>query len=292
MHTYLRRILTFSLGYLLALIVGVIGVAQNKWFGSSDLWPYAFYCIPFALFLWAGSSLFFRVTRIWPSWLATPTGFALGIVAGFFGTYAVAIFLGPWFGAMSVPVLKSWCVSASIFVPVAYLIRKRGFERPALIGASVYATLGVALFFGISPIWSLGTGDQHLMTAFFRHTPGEQELKIIRGPDWLSKEDRDLILSSGLTGTLESIRSGGSNSTNWPRAKAFVIFTADLSGTVRLPQPKRSTVLYLQRDDEFIRFPEDVPTFERVIEFYKDERGWNFWVEQSSGAKSGGSLRF
>jgi len=290
MNTALRRFLTCFAVFLLSFVVGVIGVAQNDWFGSGDLSSYAFYCIPFAAFLWGAASLFYRMARTWPSWLAIPTAFVLGAVAGFVGTYSVAIFLGPWFGAMSVPMLKSWCVSASIFVPALYIIRKSGLCKLSIVGVTVCSGLGVALFFGISPLWSLSSGNQHLMTAFFRHTPGEQGLRIIREPDWLTTEDRDLILSSGLTGTLECFRSGGSNSTDWPRARAFVIFTAGLSETVRLPQPKHTTVLYVQHEQEFVRIPEDAPTFERAIEFYRDDRGWSFWVEQSSGAKSGGGL--
>ena len=262
MNTALRRFLTCFAAFLLSFVVGVIGVALNEWFGSGDLSPYAFYCIPFAAFLWGASSLFYRIACIWPSWLAIPTAFVLGAVAGFVGTYSVAIFLGPWFGAMSVPMLKSWCVSASIFVPTLYIIRKNGLCKLSLVGVTVCSGLGVALFFGISPLWSLSTGNQHLMTVFFR----------------------------GVTGTIECFRSGGSISTDWPRAGVFVIFTAGLSETVRLPQPKHTTVLYVQHEQEFVRIPADAPTFERAIEFYRDDRGWSFWVEQSSGAKSGGGL--
>lgn len=290
MNTVSRRFLTCFAAFLLSFVVGVIGVAQNEWFGSGDLSPYAFYCIPFAVFLWGASSLFYRIVRAWPSWLVIPTAFILGAIAGFIGTYSVAIFLGPWFGAMSVPVLKSLCVSGSIFVPALYLFRKSGLNKLSLVGVAACSGFGVALFFGISPLWSLGTGNQHLTTAFFRHIPGEQELSITREPDWFTIEDRDLVLSSGLTGTLECFRSGGSNSTDWPRARAFVIFTAGLSETVRLAQPKHTTVLYVQREQEFEMIPKDAPTFERAIEFYRDGRGWSFWVEQASGAKSGGGL--
>ena len=77
--------------------------------------------------------------RRWPSWLATPIAFALGAFVGCLGTYSVAILLGPWFGAMSVPMLKSWCVSSSIFIPAVYLIRKNGLERSPITGFIVFA---------------------------------------------------------------------------------------------------------------------------------------------------------
>ena len=290
MNTAVRQFLTFFAAFLLSFVVGVVGVAQNEWFGSSDLSPYAFYCLPFAIFLWGASSLFYRIACTWSLWLVIPTAVLVGAITGFVSTYVVAIFLGPWFGAMSVPMLKCWSVSASIFCPAVYLIKKIGVKKPSLIGATACAGFGVALFFGFSPLWSLGTGNQNLMTAFFRHIPGEQDLKIAGEPEWLTEEDRELIIGSGLTGKLECFRSGGSNTAEWPRAKTFVIFTSDLSDTVRLPQPKHSTIVYLQHGQEFIGIPDDTPTFDRAIEFYKDDSGWHYWVEHASGAKSGGGL--
>ncbi len=291
MNFFLLRLLSYSAALLLSFAVGILRVAQNGWFGSSDLLPYAIYCIPFAFLLWASSSLFFRMTRQWRPWLATPIGFIMGAIAGFIGTYAVAIVLGPWFGAMSVPVLKSWCVTASIFIPLVYLVRRDGLGKMSIGSGIALLGAGLAFFFAISPLWSLATSNQHLITAFFQHVPGDDELKIDSEPDWFTNEDRELLVSSGLKGRLDCFSSGGSNSTEWPCAKAFVIFTSDLSETVRLPQPKHSTILYVQRGDGFVVLPEGVPTFNRSLEFYEDEYGWHYWVEQASGAKSGGGLR-
>jgi hypothetical protein len=290
MNPTLRRLISFISASLLSIAVGIVGVAQNGWFGSGDLRPYAIYCIPFALILWASASLFFRVTRRWHSWIAAPTGFVLGAIVGFIGTYAVAIVLGPWFGAMSVPMLKSWCVTGAIFIPLLYLIRKDGLGISSIVGGTALLGSGLVLFFALSPIWALATGNQHLTTAFFQHVPGDEEFKIDNEPDWLTNEDRDLLESCGLKGRLECFSSGGSNSTEWPRAKAFVIFTSDLSKTVRLPQPKNATILYVQRGDDFIALPNGTPTFDRALEFYEDQDGWHYWVEMASGAKSGGGI--
>jgi hypothetical protein len=290
MNSQFRRLLSYIAALLLSFAVGIVGVAQNGWFGSSDLLPYFIYCIPFAFILWASSSFFFRMTRQWRSWVAAPIGFILGAIAGFIGTYAVAIVLGAWFGAMSVPVLKSWCVTASIFIPLVYLVRREGLGKMSIGGGIALLAAGLAFFFAISPLGSLAASNQHLTTAFFQHVPGDDELKIDSQPDWLTNEDRDLLVSSGLKGRLDCFRSGGSNTTEWPRAKAFVIFTSDLSETVRLPQPKHSTILYVQLGDGFVVLPEGVPTFNRSLEFYEDEHGWHYWVEQASGAKSGGGL--
>ena len=122
MTTALRSSFAILTAFLLSFGVGVLTVANNEWFGSGDLYPYAIWCAPFAIFLWCITSLYFRTARGWPSCLAAPVGLMLGAVAGFVGTYAVAVVLGPWFGAMSVPILKSWCLSASIFVPAVYFI--------------------------------------------------------------------------------------------------------------------------------------------------------------------------
>lgn len=242
MNPSLRRFLSFIAAFLLSFAVGILGVAQNEWFGKGDLWPYAVYCVPFAVFIWGISSVFFRLTRQLPSWLAVPIGFALGAFTGFLGTYAVAIFLWPGYGAMSVPMLKSWCVSAAQFIPAAYLIRKGGLKKSSIVGAAVLSGSGLALFFALPPLWSIATKNQDLTTAFFQHVPGDEELKIVGGPDWLTNEDRDLLVSSRLKGRLECFTSGGCNTTEWPRAKAFVIFNSELSETVRLPQPNHPVI--------------------------------------------------
>jgi hypothetical protein len=275
-------------------VAGVTAVAQNDWFGSGDLVPsYAIACIPFAVFLWIYAALFSRLVRAWPAWLATLVGLLFGAMAGFLGTSALAGFFGPWMATMSVDVLKSWVASAAVFVPTAHLLNTGGMRKAPLLGATFLGLLGLAGFAGFSPLRSLVTGDQHLMLVLFRHIPGEQPLRIASEPEWLSERDRALIYGCGLTGTVECFGYSGSNSTNWPRAKAIIVFTTGPSKPARLPQPKCSTILYLQRADDFVAMPEQAPVNDRAIELFRDDRDkWCYWVELISGGKSGGEIGF
>lgn len=286
----LASLLVVLSAFLLSLIAGILSVAQNDWFGSGDLSAYSVYCFPFSVLLAGVAFLFFKISYRWPSWLGVTVAFTLGIFTGYLSTFIVALLLGPWFGAMSVPMLKSWCVAAALFIPAFYLVAEHGWSRSSIIGNTVLIGIGSALFFGIAPLMSLATGNQHLMTAFFQYVPGEQELRIEQEPEWLSEDDHRLILSCGLKGTLKCFSSGGSNSTRWPQAKAFVIFTSDLTEATCLRQPKHTSVLYVQREHEFTSSPKDAKFFKRAIEFYKDQGEWYYSIEQSSGAKSGGWL--
>lgn len=294
MHLPLRHLLGLLAAFALPFVAGVIAVALNDWFGSSDLVPsFAIFCIPFAVFLWVIAALFSRMVCTWPAWLAAPVGFLLGALVGFLGTVALAGFLGPWSGAMSVDVFKSWTTSAAVFVPTAHLLTTGGLRKAPLLGTLLVAVVGSASFAGFAPLRSLATGDQHLMVVFLRHIPGEQPLQIVNAPEWLTDPDRALILSCGLNGTVEFFGSSGSMTTPWPRAQAWIVFTTGPSKPARLPQPKRCTILYLQRDNDFVAMPERAPVIDRAIELFRDDRGkWCFWVELVSGGKSGGELGF
>lgn len=286
----LRPILAIAFACLTAFGLGAVGVAQDEWFGSGDLVPYGIYCIPFGIGVWGAASFWFGLTRQWSVWVAVPLGFLAGVVLGLVATFSVALFLGPWFGAMSVPVLKSWCVAAAFAIPAIYLFMKFGLGARAVTSAVLLASLGVLLFFGISPAWSLATGNQHLTTAFFRHIPGDSELSIEDEPLWLTDDDRKLLSRSGLRGTLMCVGGGGSNTTGWPKAKALVVFTEEPTEQIRLRQPKHSTIVYVQRNEEFVMLPERAETFDRSIELVRQQNGWFYYVEHASGARSGSRL--
>src|SRR5688572_19534209 len=100
---------TTAFAFVASLITGTLAVACNDWFGSGDLRPFAIYCIPFALATWPLATFLSFVSRRWSLWFALPVAFVLGLLYGYAGTYALALWLGPWFGAVSVPLLRVWC---------------------------------------------------------------------------------------------------------------------------------------------------------------------------------------
>lgn len=285
-----RQILIVCSIFLCCLGIGVIGVAENNWFGSGDLWPYGIYSLLFAVILWGCASLMHRALQKFSTWVGVSISFFIGGLLGLVATFMIAVFLGPWFGAMSVPILKSWCVSGAITISTIFIFYQNGFRRSSAFGSLAIFLVGITFFLGFSPAWSLITGNQHLTFTYFRHIPGNTELAIDDSFAHIPEHDVVLLKSTGLKGRLEFRGRSESNSTDWPQAKAYVIFTDTLQETLFLPQPKHTVIVYVQNGSTFSRFPSHANTLQRTIEFYKNNDGWHYWIEHSSGAKNGGTL--
>ena len=285
-----RSIATVAATFLVALAFSVIAVAFNDWFGIGDLVPFAIYCVPFAFLALPATAIAFRVTTRLPVWLASAFALIGGLLFGWLGTCAVALFLGPWFGAMSVPMLQVWCIAAAFVFSASVLLRRTPSTRGAAVGLTVLALLSVFASAAFRPALSLSSGNQHLTVFYFRHHPGDGELRILDTDKVLGPADMAILKQTGLRGTLESRGGSASNSTKWPLAKALIIFTPPLTTEASLPQPKHCTIAYVQDGSSFRRVPADAPTFSRQMHIKHESYGWNFTVEHSSGARSGGSI--
>jgi hypothetical protein len=285
-----RSITTVAAAFFVTLAFGTIAVALNDWFGSGDLVPFTIYCVPFALLAAPATTIAFRLTIRLPVWLASIFAFIAGLLFGWLGTFAVALILGPWFGAMSVPMLQVWCIAAAFIFSAGVLLRRAPSSRGVALGLVVLASLSVFVSAGFRPTVSLASGNQHLTVFYFRHHPGEGDLTISDAAKVLDAADIAILKQTGLRGTLESRGSSASNSTKWPLAKALMIFTPPLTAGVSLPQPKHCTIAYVQEGSSFRRVPADAPTFPRQMHIEQESGGWQFVVEQSSGARSGGSV--
>jgi hypothetical protein len=284
---------TVFLAFTAALVIGVLALAFNSWFGSGDLLPFAIRSVPFALLTWPPSTLFLDLSQRWSAWFAIPVAFLIGLVYGFIATYAVALLLGPWIGAMSVPLLRVWCSAGAFAFAATVIVRRRGFNTRGFFGVLVSAAAAILLFVGMRPALALAASDQHLTVVFFRHHPGTTALSITDPPYiWasfsksLDEHDLELLKQTGLKGTLEFRGSHASNTAKWPLAKALIILTDDLHENVSIAQPKHCTIVYVQTASGFLRVPRDAPTFPRTIQF----EGSQMWVEHASGARSGGEI--
>lgn len=278
--------------YLLALLFAVAALAQQEWFGSNDLSPYAVYSIPFAGILALVALFCGALVRHWPQWIALPLTAAVGLVAGYLSVFAVAIYLGLWFGAMSIPMVKTWTITGLLVLPIASIaLRNNYLDASSIRPIGIIVALGILLFYAFNPMLTLLTSDQSLTVHFIRHTPGPQPLEVTQGLLGTEAEHGkllELLADSGLTGKLTWETSRGSGSTDRRKAEVFIIFNAPSEATVRLPQPKRTTVVYLQDGDQFTPIPANAPTLERGIEI--DHARQHYFIELASGAKSGGSI--
>lgn len=283
-------VLAATATFLMALATGVVAVALNGWFGSGDLVPYAIYSAAFALVAAPGSVLVYRCTKQLAVWVAAVFAFVVGMLWGLLGTVAVALFLGPWMGAMSVPVFQSWCISAAFTFSSGVLLRRLPFARPLVLGLAgiAFASVGGALAF--QPAISLASGNQHLSVYFYRHIPGDTELDLSSVGEDLNATDIEILRQTGLRGKLEERGYFASNSTEWPRAKALVVFTASSPRNAILPQPRGCTIAYVQDGVSFRRVPENASTLERAMRIDSGQRGSEFVVEDADGGQSGGRI--
>jgi hypothetical protein len=285
-----RSIATVVTAFLVALAVGVIAVAINDWFGGRDLFPFAIYCIPFALLTAPATAIVFKLTTRLPVWLASALAMIAGLLFGWLCTCAVALFLGPWFGAMSVPVLQVWCIAAAFVFSAEVLLRRASSPRGVAGGLVVLALLCVFAPLVLIQAFLVASGDQRLTVLIFRHHPGDGELDISDAFEPLDPADLAILKQSGLRGTLEGRGSSATGSTKLPRAKALIIFTPPLTTGASLPQPKHCTIAYVQEGSSFRQVPAGAPTFSRQIHIQQESGDWRFEVEHSSGARSGGSV--
>jgi hypothetical protein len=287
-------ILTILYCYFVSLGSGTLAVAFNKWFGSDDLIPFAIYCIPFSLSAAPIAIGLSYTTRRIPLSLAVVAAFGTGLLFGLLATLAVATFLGPWFGAMSVPILQAWCLAAAFVFATSVVVRRTTYSYSITTIAVLVLITGVTVFMivGFRPALALATGDQHLTVYVFRHSAGDAELTVSGNSSSIDAADIKFLSQAGLRGTLQSYGSTARNTTDWPRAKAILILTQDLTADVSLPQPSHCTIAYLQEGDSFRRVPADAPTLTRGINLERSRNGWQLVIEQASGARSGGSAGF
>lgn len=283
-------VLATAATFIVAMATGATAVALNDWFGSGDLLPYAIYSTVFALLAAPASVTAYRWTKRLNVWVAAVFAFIFGLLFGFLGTFAVALFLGPWMGAMSVPILQSWCIAAAFTFSAAVLLRRLPFSRPLVVGLAglAFASVGGTLVF--KPAVSLASGYQHLAVYFYRHIPGDTELDLSEAIQDLDATDIEILRQTGLRGKLESCGHFASNSTEWPRAKALLVFTAASASKSMLPQPKRCTIAYVQDGVGFRRVPQDASTLERSMRIEPGPSGSHFVLEHASGAQSGGHI--
>ena len=283
-------VLATTATFIVAMATGAAAVAQNEWFGASDLLPFAIYSTIFALLAAPASVLAYRSTKRLPVWVAAVVAFLVGLLYGFLGTLAVALFLDPWMGAMSVPILQSWCVAAAFTFTSAVLLWRLPFSRPLVLGLAGIAFASAGGAFAFQPALSLALGNQHLAVYFYRHIPGNNELDLSEVVGDLEPVDIQLLRQTGLRGRLENRGYFASNSTEWPRAKALLVFTAATVSNATLPQPKRCTIAYVQDGSGFRRVPQDAATLERSMRIESGSTGPQLSVEDASGSRSGGSI--
>lgn len=241
-------------------LLAVAYVVSQGGFGAGDLTPALIWTVPLALMLAAlARALRPLWRRLHPllSWLLSSM---LGLVLGFAWTLAVALLLGPWFGAFSIPVLFCWTgggLSGLVAASAVHAPRRR--THVALLLLPLFLLVAA----GQPSVAAWMTGSEQTQLVFLRHIPGPEPLSILDELGGLTDHDRQLLHESGLTGQvrLEGSYAGGRGRVN----RALVVMSRQVDAALDLPQPDGDTVLYLQSSLDFQLYPPDARTQPRPM---------------------------
>lgn len=172
------------LGSAVAVLLCIVYVAANDWFGSGDIRSYALWSAPFSVLLASVALL----TRDWLQQLSRTRRYALaallGLASGVVWTFAVALSMGPWVGTFSFPILYLWMLGglSAMLIWAAYVGRTKpsaeelisardgGTKRLTLLvlGVPIGAVaVAYAIVFGASygsiHIWDRAEPELHLI---------------------------------------------------------------------------------------------------------------------------------
>src|SRR6266550_4511685 len=102
-------------GFLAALIclvaatlVAVSTITLNQGFGAGDLWAFLFWSLPLVGIIAGIASVLMNLYCRLNVFIRIIVAALAGALSGLVWTFFVAVFLGPWFGAFSFPVLFCW----------------------------------------------------------------------------------------------------------------------------------------------------------------------------------------
>ena len=84
-------------------LAGLLAASLQGWFGVSDLTFLVIWFVPLSLIVAALAAFAFQGVSRWPLLLRYVGGLGVGLALGFLWTFCVALLLGPWWGAVSLP---------------------------------------------------------------------------------------------------------------------------------------------------------------------------------------------
>jgi hypothetical protein len=106
------KILSGLVNILTYLVAVTIVLYWQDWFGKGDIYSFLFWTVPFAAALTVAGKRIINLFRASPFFLRLLFIILTSALLSFSWTYCVALLLGPWMGAFSIPVLYLWFSSS------------------------------------------------------------------------------------------------------------------------------------------------------------------------------------
>lgn len=275
--------------FFASLMVFIISLARQEGYGRGDMGAFIIWTIMYSLLMGGIVVLLFLILSKLSKFIQYIFLVIIGLCLGFIWTFIVALLLGPWFGAFSIPVLACWTagsLSSTIFIA--------GFSESVTyrfhISKIVFVILvSITLSIGFKPLMAIIINDQKLTLVVLKWTPSDS-LKI-NNPfsDSMNEEEKNLIMSSGIKGNIDAKLK--TTTGDGREARFFIIIQSPVKSLVKLHQPDRMSVVYIQDGDKFKMYPQDAKTLDRVLEIYPfDSNVVNYWLELPGGGRQGGTF--
>jgi len=277
-------------GVLGTFVPALVDLSTTGWSGAGDLRGLFFFTLPLLLILVVSGILLARKLAQRPTWLGLVIGGTAGIGIGSLWTSANALLLGPWFGAWSFPVLLCWTTGGALSLAAAATSGSASGWRRLALESVTYLFVAVAALYVYRPAVVHLLHDQHLTLVYGRiHSTSGSTVDDSR--ELLLPGEKELLTRAGIGGSVELIGGHAANTAQQPRARILVLLRRPVDRVYRLLQPDATTVLYVQEDDAFRRFPADAKVLsDRAVELFPAEGNeTRYWVEHAGGARSGGS---
>ena len=279
------------------LLSGLLAAALQNWFGVSHLSFLVVWFVPAGLVA-AGCAtyLFQRVVR-WSLPVRYLLGIGLGSCIGLLWTFCVARFLGPWWGAVSLPALMCWMAGGASGVAGGMVLGPGSSARFRVGGTLGLLALGGAGVVLSGPLATQLSHDQTLTVRFLKWTPGNEPLTIetervegISGLADLSSAEVALIKAAQPAGRLLVVW-GSSRHGRGPAASALILIKQPIRKAVTIQQPDRTTAVYLQDEQGFVIYPPTTKTLDREITLSPQGDGVWCSVRIAGGGAQSGPVR-
>ena len=289
--TVLVRGVVYS--FTAAMLVAVVALVRKDWFGAVDLGGFWFFTGVFSVAVALVGLLAFRLLARLPRWMAYSLGGTLGLVVGYLFALGNRLFLGPWFGAWSIPVTLAWLGGGLVGMAAAAGTRPSPKLAWGVLEAVGFVSVLAALYIGLPWVVKTATHDQRLTLVYGRLYPGGSTVEIEDPRGILYAEDKELIRRAPLRGRVVVRGSHSRYSVRSPDARVLVFLSGPVSDSVRLPEPYSTDLLYWQDGHEFQHYPQSAETLNRSVELFSDGARsgvTKFWVEAADGSKSGADM--
>ena len=248
-----------------SLLSGVLMKLTIEPFVASDISPFFFLSLVFAVAIALVSPLVVGVFLRLPSWANYFIAIVIGVLGGFFWALVVGrVVVNPFFGNFSFPVGTAWMVgSFSGLISLAGAGSKS--EGKHLVLAAIISVL-LSVFIGIRsfPLYIQLSEQRTVESIWIKWRPGPEPLSFdsdVR--KYLTPGAQAILQRMSWDGHLELVK--GYRVGTGPTSRIVVIMHRPIDKPMELPLPADAPIIYIQQDGGWIKHPIDAPVLSETL---------------------------